>query len=340
VLKKLLLFIFLLILITISIIANHVNQAMHQPLPLTEPQLLVVAKGESVTSFANQLVSLGWLENNLYLKGYVKVFPQYIKIKAGTYQVSSTMNLLDLLSLLVSGKEHQFSVTFIEGSTFKDVLAQLSRQPYIKQTLTGLTVSDISERLGITYSNPEGWFAPDTYAFTSNTSDLAILKRSYKQMEQQLNTLWSQRNSDLPYESAYQILIMASIIEKETSHIPEQPVISGVFLNRLRKNMRLQTDPTVIYGLGERYKGDITRAHLREKTLYNTYRINGLPPTPIAMPGLSAIQAAINPANTDYFYFVSQGNGQHTFSKTLSEHNVALRLYLKNQKQKQISIHH
>lgn len=333
-LKKVILFFILSIALVIAAAFYNMQQVINKLLPVTEPQLLVIEKGSSVTSFANQLVSLGWLKHNIYLKSYVKLFPRFENIKTGTYQVTADMNLSDLLALLVSGKEHQFTITFIEGSTFKEILTQLQLDPHLQQTLISLPVNQISKKIGIKHDNPEGWIFPDTYAFTSGTSDIAILKRAHQKMILELNLLWSQRISQLPYQSAYEVLIMASIIEKETSFIPEQPIISGVFLNRLRKKMRLQTDPTVIYGLGDRYQGDITRAHLREKTAYNTYRINGLPPTPIAMPGLSAIQSVVNPADTGYFYFVSQGNGQHTFSRTLSEHNNAVRLYLKQQKQR------
>ncbi|MBU2892593.1 endolytic transglycosylase MltG [Colwellia sp. D2M02] len=330
-LRKIILVVLLLGLSALVIVSFNIKQAMQQSLPLSTPQLLTVVKGSSVNSFSKQLISLGWLNNSFYLKSYVKIFPQYAHIKAGTYQVTPQTNLQELLALLVSGKEHQFTITFIEGSTFKENLALLKADAHITQTLNGQAITDIAQLLNIEHENPEGWIFPDTYAFTSGTTDVALLTRAYKKMVKQLNRLWQTRAQGLPYQSAYEVLIMASIIEKETSHIPEQPIISGVFLNRLRKNMRLQTDPTVIYGLGDRYQGDITYAHLREKTAYNTYRINGLPPTPIALPGLTALQATVNPAATDYYYFVSQGNGQHTFSRTLSEHNKAVKRYIEQQ---------
>ena len=333
-LKKLIIITLLVLLGAVATLIYQFDQALQTPLAIEKNSFIKVKSGSSVSSFAKQLEHKQWIPTRFWLRNYGRLFPQKANIKTGTYLIAKGSTLAQLLVQLTEGKEHQFSVTFIEGTRFKDALMILAEHPYIKQTIEDESIKKIAEKLGIGSANPEGWLFPDTYAFTADTLDITLLKRAYTSMQTQLKVLWQHRADNLPYKTPYQALIMASIIEKETSYIAEQPVISSVFVNRLRKRMRLQTDPTVIYGLGERYQGNITRAHLREKTAYNTYRINGLPPTPIALAGLSAIKATLSPAMSDYFYFVSDGDGKHVFSKTLAEHNFAVKRYLKKQRQK------
>jgi UPF0755 protein len=320
---------FTVVMLSASLVAYTFYQ-MKQPLNISSTQLLTIKDGTSFNRFSEQLIKKGWLNTRFWMRNYVRLKPEYANIKAGTYQINKDVSVEDLLAQLVAGKEHQFTVTFIEGTTFKEWLVQLSETDNLVHTLQQTSVADIASKLNIEHVNPEGLFYPETYAFTAGTTDIELLKRAQQQMSVELNLAWKNRAEPLPYKNKYQALIMASIIEKESGKNAEHGTISSVFFNRLNKKMRLQTDPTVIYGLGERYQGDIKYRHLREKTPYNTYRINGLPPTPIAMPGKSAIHAALNPLTTDYLYFVSNGKGQHIFSTNLKDHNAAVKKYQLN----------
>jgi UPF0755 protein len=300
---------------------------MSQPLALPHQQLLTIVQGESINRLAQQLKQRRLISTTFWLKSYVKIYPKYTDIKQGTYQLTANANLIQLLQQLQQGREHQFQLTFVEGSTFNEWLAQLQQTPEINYNLHELSTAQIAERLAIAQATPEGWLFPDTYAFTAGTTALSILATAHAKMKQELMQAWQQRQLELPINTAYQALILASIIEKETGQVDEQALISAVFHNRLRKRMRLQTDPTVIYGLGEQYQGDIKRIHLKQYTPYNTYKIKGLPPTPIAMPGKSALLASVQPAADNFLYFVSQGNGRHVFSDNITDHNNAVVRY-------------
>lgn len=327
--KKLTAIVILLIVSTVIGMIGFAHYKVTLPNHLTSAKLIVVNSGSSFFQFSTLLVDNGIIDDVFWLKLYVKVHRESAKIKAGTYQIQPSETVKELLNRVVKGEEHQFLITFIEGTTFKQWLSQLAVHPHINHTISVASVSNqhIVQQLNLPHKHPEGLFFPDTYLFTDNTSDVDILKRAHKKMANELNRQWQNKDQNLPYDNAYQALIMASIIEKESGRHAEHEVISSVFVNRLHKRMRLQTDPTIIYGLGDRYKGDIKRSHKKEKTAYNTYRINGLPPTPIAMPGKSALHAALHPAATDYLYFVSNGNGKHIFSTNLADHNKAVVKY-------------
>lgn len=219
----------------------------------------------------------------------------------------------------------QYNLTLVEGWTFRQVRSAVAKHEKIKHTLDGLSDSEVMEKLGHTGVFPEGRFFPDTYRFVRGMSDVELLQQAYMRLDEVLAKEWAERTTDLPYRDPYQALIMASLVEKETGIPQERGQIAGVFVRRLRLGMMLQTDPTVIYGMGERYNGKITRADLREPTPYNTYTITGLPPTPIAMVGREAIHAALNPSNGTSLYFVARGDGSHVFSDDLDDHNSAVR---------------
>lgn len=254
------------------------------------------------------------------------------KIQTGEYRFPDGSLPLQILQQLASGKVTQYSVTLVEGLNFRDMRQALEQHPKLVATLEGMEPDQLMDVLGFTETNPEGLFLAETYQFTAGSTDVAILKRAYKSMQTLLQREWQQRDPKLPYKTPYEALIMASIIEKETALPEERSRIAGVFVRRLNKGMRLQTDPTVIYGLGEDFDGDLRRKDLRTDTPYNTYTRKGLTPTPIATPGPDSIHAALHPAAGKELYFVASGDGGHKFSTTLKQHNQAVREYLRKLK--------
>jgi UPF0755 protein len=248
-------------------------------------------------------------------------------IKAGSYEISAPLTPVKLLDKLTAGDVTQGEAKFIEGWNFRQVRAALEGNADLRHDIAKLSNAEILAKLGAPETHPEGLFFPDTYLFSKGASDLAVLKRAYKAMQRKLAQEWETRDPAVPYKSAYEALVMASIVEKETGRASERETISGVLLNRLRIGMLLQVDPTVIYGLGESFDGNLKRIHLQTDGPYNTYTRPGLPPTPIAMPGMASLRAALRPAQTPAFYYVSRGDGSSEFSRTLEEHNRAVRKY-------------
>ena len=296
------------------------------------PVNYTIKPGASLSSVANELQQQGLMKHPRYWVWLAKWEGVADKIKAGEYEVAPQMTPHQLLELFVSGKVIDYTLTIPEGWTFRQMLKALHRHDKIKKTLLDrdgklLDNDAIMTRLRQAGEHPEGMFYPDTYHFTKNTTDLALLQRAFKQMQQRLEDEWQNRAPNLPYKNSYEALIMASIIEKETAAPEEREQIAGVFVRRLNKRMRLQTDPTVIYGLGESFDGNIRKRDLRAQNPYNTYKIKGLPPTPIALPGGDSIYAALHPAPGKTLYFVSRGDGTHKFSATNEEHNAAVRKY-------------
>lgn len=316
---------------------QKLTEFVHTPVNATQDQLLTIERGTTGSKLAALLEQEKILKHADLLPWLLKLQPQLNKVKAGTYSLTGVKTLQDLLDMLNSGKEAQFSVKFIEGKTFKEWRKNLENAPHLKQTLQGKSDKEIMVLLDIPavakavyeWNNMDGWLYPDTYNYTPNSTDLELLKRSTTRLQKALDKAWNERDENLPLADPYQMLILASIVEKETGVAAERPQVASVFINRLRANMKLQTDPTVIYGMGESYTGNIRKKDLETMTPYNTYMIEGLPPTPIAMVSESALQAVAHPAKTDFYYFVADGSGGHKFTRNLNEHNKAVQEYLR-----------
>ena len=317
-----------------ALFAGWVQWSLNQPLQLTdEPVILEVPRGTSLDRLAGSWVERGWLSDPgaLVIRIYGRITGEASRLQAGEYSVAPGTTPRALLRQLVSGQVIQYRFTIVEGWTFRRVMGELGRHPAVEQTLLGLSDEEIMAALGYEGQHPEGRFYPSTYQFPRGTSDRLILQRAYRKMERRLEEIWAERVPGLPLKNAYEALILASIIERETGAPEERRRIAGVFVRRLELGMRLQTDPTVIYGLEEELEDRLRTRHLRRDTPYNTYTRHGLTPTPIAMPGSAAIRAAVDPEPGEVLFFVSRGDGTHHFSVTLDEHNRAVRRYILGQ---------
>jgi len=301
------------------------DAALKQPLNLTQEQLLDVPAGATPSGTFNRLEAEGVLDGAFWLRLYWRFNLDGQPLHSGEYRMTPGMTAQGLIGLWQRGEVVQYSLTLVEGWNFRQVRSALAKHEKIVQTLAGLSDSEVMDKLGHPGVFPEGRFFPDTYRFVRGMTDVEFLKKAYNRLDDVLAQEWSKRAPDAPYTDPYQALIMASLVEKETGVPEERGQIAGVFVRRLKVGMLLQTDPTVIYGLGERYNGKLTRAHLKEANPYNTYMIAGLPPTPIAMVGREAIHAALNPVPGSSLYFVARGDGSHIFSDNLDAHNAAVR---------------
>lgn len=319
---------FSLLLGCLFLFSLDVLRGLTQPLAEKETRQFELASGASLRSMASRLHADGMLAHRrdvFYLALVGRITGMASRLQAGEYRITAAMSPLQLLAAMERGDVIQYGFTIVEGWNLRQVLDALAVHGYIVHSEPPLSAAALAKAFELETKTAEGWLYPDTYHFPRNETDLSVLRRAHNAMRKVLEAEWSQRAEGLPYANAYEALIMASIIEKETAVESERQQIAGVFVRRLQKGMRLQTDPTVIYGMGERFDGNIRRADLLKATPYNTYTQDGLPPTPIAMPGRASIYAALHPEPGDSLYFVSRGDGSHVFSATLKEHNQAVR---------------
>lgn len=300
----------------------------HHELPQPDvPVSFDLKSGSSLRSAAAQLSAAGVIGRPEPFEWLARLLGESGKLKAGNYELSGRLTPFGLLQRMTRGDVTLIAVTLVEGWNFSQVRKALEEHPKIRPELKGVPDAEIMARLGLDARSPEGWFFPDTYHFSEGSSDAAILVRAHRLMRSHLEAEWSRRAPGLPLQSPEEALILASIVEKETGRAEERQLVAAVFINRLKIGMRLQTDPTVIYGIGESFDGNIRKRDLLADTPYNTYTRTGLPPTPIAMPGLEALRATLNPAASDALYFVARGDGSSKFSRTLAEHERAVTQY-------------
>lgn len=291
------------------------------------PLQFSIKSGSSLRGATQQMMRAGVLAEPLRFEALARLLGESANLKAGIYEIDKPLTPLELLRKITQGDYTQAGITFVEGWTFRQMRKALDEHPGVRHDTREVSDADILRRLGSTETLPEGWFFPDTYYFSSGASDLAVLRRSHRLMQSHLAAQWEQRAGNLPFSTPYEALILASIVEKETGKKEDRTLVAAVFVNRLRKSMILQADPTVIYGMGEKFDGNIRKHDLTTDTPYNTYTRAGLPPTPIAMPGLAALAATLNPVDSDVLYFVSRGDGTSYFSRTLAEHERAVTKY-------------
>ena len=328
---RLLMFALLLATLAIGAAAWWLHSPMRLDLPAGSQVLdLEIEPGTRAAQVAEAVVASGADVNVILLQAWFRVSGQARQIKAGSYEITPGATPRSLLSMVVRGDQTLKSITLVEGWSFSQVRTALQKAELLAPDSIGLQPEMIMEKLGKTGIHPEGRFFPDTYSYAKGSSDLAVLKRAAKAMDKRLDAAWALRSADTPLKTRDEALILASIVEKETGKPTDRAQIAGVFTNRLRINMRLQTDPTVIYGLGDAFDGNLRKRDLLADTPYNTYTRGGLPPTPIAMPGKAALLAAVQPAPTKALYFVARGDGTSQFSANLDDHNRAVNKYIRN----------
>ena len=324
ILKRITLFVLVAASLFVGWFAYHVQDPVQ--IPIT-PYELSIKPGSSLRTVAKQLAGAGALHDAWSFILLSRLMGYSSLLKAGDYELTESISPWQLLKRVTNGDVNQSEVRFIEGWTFSQLRKTLNEHPALRHDTAGLTDFEVMQLIGASEIMAEGLFSPDTYYFVRGNSDVAVLKRAYHAMQNNLNAAWAGRATNLPLTDSYQALILASIVEKETGREGDRTNVAGVFINRLRIGMRLQTDPTVIYGLGDKFDGNLRKKDLLTDQEYNTYTRSGLPPTPIALPGMASIQAALNPAKTSSLYFVGKGNGESHFSSNLTDHNRAVSKY-------------